>query len=51
MSEKGIIVTWLTEKNFGFIQPDGTQGRGKQIFMRRSESSLPASKLREGTAV
>ena len=50
-TQKGTIITWLQDKNFGFIQPEGTEGRDAQIFMHASDSNLPFAKLREGTVV
>lgn len=50
-TQTGKIIKWFENKNFGFIQPDGTRGRDNQVFMHGSEANLPPDKLHEGTAV
>ncbi len=50
-TQKGTIVKWNQDRNFGFIQPEETRGRDEQIFMHRSATTLPSAKLREGTKV
>lgn len=48
--QKGEIVKWM-DRGFGFIQPDGTQGRSDQVFVHKSQANIPPNQLRAGTAV
>ena len=50
-TQKGTIIHWNQDRNFGFIQPEGTKERNAQVFMHRSATTLPSAKLKEGTKV